>query len=164
MDEASVTTYARLVLRDAMYVRSKLEDETDDREWWLAWVLVVVLLRTVGDVLHKVDGAHDPQLKAVSKELYHSWDVGQENAIFRDFIKLERDALVHQYFSNMTEGSVAVAVISAEAESGDSHWLSENLYRPMSGGIYEGEDGRDVLDSAIAWWERQLAEIERRMS
>lgn len=30
--------------------------------------------------------------------------------------------------------------------------IEENLYRPMSAGTFEGEDGRTLLDEAIEWW------------
>jgi hypothetical protein len=43
---------------------------------------------------------------------------------------------------------------------GEPHWLDQNLYRPMSDRPFEGEDGRDVIDQAIDWWEQQLALVE----
>jgi len=156
---------ARLVLRDITAVRKKLEDEVDDREWRLAWVLALVLLRTVGDVLDKVDGFMDPLVKASSAELYKEWKKGDDGVIFRDFIKRERDSIVHEYQTSMTEGPIPLMAIFAgpDGVEGDGpHWMNENLYRPMGSGRYEGEDGRDVLDSAIAWWARQLDEVDRR--
>jgi hypothetical protein len=65
----------------------------------------------------------------------------------------------------MTEGSIPLMAIQhgPDGPDGDGpNWLDENLYRPMGAGKYEGEDGRDVLDLAISWWEAQLDEVERR--
>jgi len=158
---------ARLVLSDVRSVLTRLEDETDGREWRLLWVLAVVLLRTVGDVLYKVDAAADPRVKAVAGDLYQSWKVDDDGAIFRDFIKLERDSIVHEYVTNMIYGAVSVATYSVGADSlyeHSPHWLDDNLYRPMGAGIFVGEDGRDVIKIAIAWWELQLDEINRRIA
>lgn len=158
---------ARLVLQDAKIVRKKLEDEVDDREWRLGWVLAVVLLRTVGDVLDKVDGLMDPLVKGASAELYKSWKLGEDGMIFRDFIKRERDSIVHEYQTAMTEGSIPLMVLAAGPnglEGDGPHWVDENLYRPMGSGKFEGEDGRDVLDLAIDWWDRQLDEVDRRVT
>ena len=156
-----MTDAARLVLADAKHVRERLENETDGREWRLAWALAVVLLRTVGDVLDKVDGVADRRVKSASAELYRSWKVGKENAIFRDFIKVERDCIVHEYLTSMTEGQIPVAVIGPDEEESPI-WLDDEMYRPLGAGRYVGEDGRDVIDEAISWWERQLEEIENR--
>jgi hypothetical protein len=41
--------------------------------------------------------------------------------------------------------------------------VEENIYRPVSGGTYAGEDGRTLIDEAIDWWLCQLDEIDRRM-
>lgn len=158
---------ARLVLDDARFVRQRLEDETDERAWRLDWVLTVVLLRTVGDVVHKVEGAEDPRVQAVAAELYRSWSDGEENAIFRNFIKAERDSIVHEYCTAMSDGPIAIVALPAalsDAPPADvSALLEENLFRPMQYGPYGGEDGRDVIDQAISWWDIQLDEIDRRV-
>jgi hypothetical protein len=159
--------HARLVLSDVRLVLSKLEDETNGREWRLLWCLAVVLLRTVGDVLHKVDAAADPRVNAVAGELYQGWKAGDDGAIFRDFIKSERDSIVHEYETAVTSGAIPVAICSdgtVASEEYSLHWLGENLYRPMGAGMFAGEDGRDVIKMAIAWWELQLDEINRRIA
>lgn len=159
--------HARLVLSDAELVRNRLEDECDEREWRLDWALAVVLLRTVGDVLHKVDGAANPQVKRASRELYKSWGDGEENAIFRHFIKQERDSIVHEYRTAMSEGAIAIidvaAALSKEPVILDD-LIEENLFRPMNDGPYAGQDGRDLIDDALEWWRVQLDEIDRKAS
>ena len=145
----------------------RLEHERDEREWRLDWALAVVLLRTVGDVLHKVDGAANPQVKRASRELYESWGTGKENAIFRHFIKQERDSIVHEYRTAMSEGPIAIinvaTALSREPVTLDD-LIEENLFRPMNDGPYAGQDGRDLIDDALEWWRAQLDEIDRRAS
>jgi hypothetical protein len=158
--------HARLVLDDVRLVRERLEDERDDRAWRLDWALAVVLLRTVGDVLDKVDGENDPRVKAVAGELYRSWRHGDDNAIFRDFIKAERDSIVHEYRTAMSEGPIAIVALhkalSKNPPADLTDLLEENLFRPLEYGPYAGEDGRDIVDQAVAWWEIQLDEIDHK--
>jgi hypothetical protein len=39
--------------------------------------------------------------------------------------------------------------------------IGENIYRPLLDGPWEGDDARDVLSEAIAWWDGQLTAVER---
>lgn len=156
---------ARLVLQDAMFVRDKLENEIGHIEWRLYWVLAVVLLRAVGHVLDKVDGQNDPVVKRVAGELHKSWRSGEENAIFRDFIERERNSILKEYSSEITEGPVPIMAHVQRHDGFDVirlFLIEENLYRPMESGAFAGEDGRTLLDEAIAWWALQLGEIDRR--
>lgn len=156
--------HARLVLSDAELVRERLEDERDEREWRLDWALNVVLLRTIGDVLHKVDGAADSLVKQASRELYSRWNEGDENAIFRHFIKQERDSIVHEYRTAMSEDPIAIVNVAAALSKNPvalTDILDENLFRPMDHGIFAGQDGRDLIDDALEWWRVQLDEVDR---
>ncbi|MCC7703509.1 hypothetical protein IGS59_14765 [Janthinobacterium sp. GW460P] len=158
---------ARLVLQDAMFVREKLENELGHIEWRLYWVLAVVLLRAVGHVLDKVDGNDDPAVKREANTLHKSWRSGDENAIFRDFIERERNSILKEYESEITEGPVAIMAHLQQHDGFDvvrQFLLEENIYRPMGAGVFEGEDGRTLLDEAIAWWARQLGEVDRRVA
>ncbi len=155
---------ARLVLQDAMFVREKLETELGHVEWRLYWVLAVVLLRAVGHVLDKVDGANDISIKQKANTLHKSWRTGDENLIFRDFIERERNSILKEYESEITEGPVP---IMAHLQSHDGFdvirqfLIEENIYRPMGSGAYAGEDGRTLIDESIAWWARQLDTIDQ---
>lgn len=155
--------HARLVLQDVMAVRENLEHETGAIQWRLNWVLAVVLLRTVGHVLDKVDGAADPRVKQLAKEKFSNWKVADEHAIFRDFIELERNSILKEYELSITEGPIPIV---AHLQRGDGFdvirqfLIEENLYRPISGGVYDGEDGRTLIDDAIQWWRVQLGEID----
>ena len=52
-----MTARARIVLEDCRLALQLLEEETDLRRWRLHWVAAVALVRAVGHVLEKVDGA-----------------------------------------------------------------------------------------------------------
>lgn len=157
---------ARLVLQDAMAVRHKLEDETGVIEWRLYWVLSVVLLRAVGHVLDKVDGAADRRVKLLARKLHKSWAAGDENRIFREFIEHERNSILKEYEVSMSEGPVPLVAHLQSFDGFDvvrQFLIEENLYRPVRTGFYEGEDGRTLLDEAIDWWRIQLAGIDLAM-
>jgi len=147
-----------------MYVREKLENETGRIEWRLFWILAVVLLRAVGHVLDKVDGAADPKVKKAANDLHRSWRTGADHAIFRDFIEHERNNILKEYEFEMTEGPVPIMAILQSHDGFDvvrQFLIEENIYRPMSSGAFEGEDGRTLLDEAIAWWAAQLEAVDR---
>ena len=83
------------------------------------------------------------------------------HAIFRDFIERERNSILKEYSSTMTEGPVPLLAYLQNGEGFDvirQALIEENIYRPMSDGPYEGEDGRTVLDEAIEWWGNNLPE------
>jgi hypothetical protein len=146
-----------------MYVRDKLEMEVGHIEWRLYWVLAVVLLRAVGHVLDKVDGENNSAVRTTAKTLHKTWKTADEHAIFRDFIERERNNILKEYASEMTEGPVP---IMAHLQSHDGFdvvrqfLIEENIYRPMGSGMFEGEDGRTLIDDAIEWWAEQLDEID----
>lgn len=147
-----------------MYVRQKLENELGRIEWRLLWVLAVVLLRAVGHVLHKVDGEQDPAVRKAADDLYRAWQREPEHAIFREFIECERNNILKEYEFAMTEGPVPVVAYLQNHDGFDvarQCLIEENIYRPMADGPYEGEDGRTLLDEAIAWWAVQIDAIDR---
>lgn len=157
---------ARLVLHDAMFVRNKLENEIGVTEWRVNWVLCVVLLRTVGHVLDKVDGRDDPRVKEVSKGHYRAWLSAPEHEIFRNFIENERNNIVKEYSSSVTEGPIPLVAYLQSNDGFDQvrqFLIEENIYRPLHSGHYEGEDGRTLLDEAIEWWRTQLQRVDEEV-
>ena len=157
---------ARLVLQDALYVRRLIEDETGKIEWRLYWVLLVTLLRAVGHVLRNVDGANDQRVKTVAAELHRSWKEGEEHAIFREFIEAERNNILKEYAFQVTQGPISIMAHLQQTDGFDTvrqFLLEENIYRPMEGGPYDGEDARTLADEALEWWTAQLSCIDLRV-
>lgn len=64
--------------------------------------------------------------------------------------------MLKEYEIGFLSGPIGVL---AQAE-GKVYELDENLFCPIVDGRYAGEDCRDVLATAIAWWEKQLDLIE----
>jgi hypothetical protein len=152
-----MTLKARTVLNDCKSAHSLLEDETDEVRLRLFWVAGVALLRAVGHVLHKVDSEQSPALKLRIERAFSSWKKDREaNAILWEFIEDERNNLLKEYDVGFLSGPVHMLI---EPE-GQAFTLDENLFCPISDGRYAGEDGRDVMAGAIAWWENQLANLE----
>jgi|SRR5580658_183103 hypothetical protein len=164
-----MTTAARHVLKDCRLAHAMLEDETEPDKFRVLWVAASALIRSVGQVLDKIDG-QDPHLRAVARERYNLWRKDNaEHLIFRNFIKQERDLVIHEYRSNLDpRENLPVAIIDGrpalisetDAAVDSSYRLDENIFRPFAGGRWAGEDVRDVLLEAMEWWERELTVID----
>lgn len=95
-----MTYKARQVLDDCELALKFLEQATTDQIWRVHWFAAVALVRTVGDVLDKVDG-QDPKYQAAVKAAYKDWQADREGSmIFWEFIKDQRDKLIHEYDSD----------------------------------------------------------------
>ena len=97
----TTTVAARQVVRDCRLVHAMLEDETKPDRFRVLWVAALALVRSVGQVLDKIDG-QDRRTRALAKERYNLWrQDGPEHRISRDFIKRERDLIIHEYRSSL---------------------------------------------------------------
>lgn len=159
---STAVPHARAALDDARHVRAKLEDELDEREWRLQWVLVLTLLRVIGHVLDKVDAASNPALRAITTVRYAQWKCGPSHVVFHSFIETERNLILKEYRTSLWEGPAFA--VSTDDEVVELFDLAEgNLFRPLEGGPYAGEDGRDIIDDALRWWQEQLDSIDREL-
>jgi hypothetical protein len=150
-----------------------LEQSPNEQFWRVHWFAAVILVRTVGDVLDKVDSRDSAYRKAIV-DAYRRWKNDKESsAIFWEFIKPQRDKLVHEYDSDvhpLDRVSLAVefGLVSMEDGATKTHGevfeIDESIYRPMLEGRWQGDDGRDVLREAITWWIEQLDAIEAAVS
>ena len=166
-----MTYRARLVLNDCALALELLEQATTDELWRVHWFAAIGLVRTVGDVLDKVDGLN-PMLAPKIAQAYKDWQADRERyRIYWDFIKDQRDKLIHQYASDVHPLEIipiAVEYCVASVDDGSEHIVSdifeldENIYRPMLDGPWEGDDARDVLRNAIDWWKAELDKLDSR--
>lgn len=146
---------ARSVLADCKHAFNLLQEESHPETFRVLWVAGVALARAVGHVLQKVDGEHDEATKQAVASAYSSWKIDKPgNAIFWDFIEEERNQVLKQYELGFFAGPVDIVA------GGEIHTLDDHLFCPITDGTFAGEDCRDILEQAIEWWERQLAEIE----
>lgn len=168
----AMTYAARQVLADCRIALELLELETDLNRWRVHWAGAIALARAVGHVLDKVDG-EDPELRTVARAAFERWKSDDpEHEIFREFIEAERNNILKEYRfrHHPVEGvPVAVELTLAHAETGELRRhaevfeLGDNVYRPMLEGYREGDDARDVLEEALAWWERQLDAMDAEL-
>jgi len=152
---------------------SLLEEEADTQRWRIHWAAAVALIRAVGHVLDKVDG-EDPFIKKAAGAAFKEWKrADPKHEIFREFIERERNNLLKEYRSDvhpLAEVALAIELTAQPVDGGPpvrfAHVaeIGENIYRPLLDGPWEGDDARDVLSAAIAWWERELAAIEHESS
>ncbi len=150
---------ARIVLDDCRIVLDSLDSATDERSFRIHWVALVTLLRAVGHVLEKVDATNDARLRRAVNAKWTEWKTNRdENRIFWDFVEAERNSVLKTYEANYHPGDVDIVVTSGS--NSELFVLDEAIFQPMLDGLYAGEDARDVAQEALAWWERQLAEIE----
>jgi hypothetical protein len=154
-----VTEQAREALKDCRYAWNRLEASTNTQEFRILWVAGVALVRMVGDVLDKVDSHSDPALKCAIQEAYHTRQ--KSDPLYSGFIKCERDQLIHRYETAIYEGSCITLGVE-DAGVVEMFALDECIYKPMESGPFAGEDGRDVLKSAIDWWDAELEWIDAR--
>lgn len=159
-----MTSAAREVLDDCRTALRMLEEVEDLRRWRVLWAGSLALLRAVGHVLKKVDGA-DALIGSVVDERFMNWKTEREaNAIFWDFIDDERNSILKEYrFGVSLADEIPMLVERFKLEGGtegEVFQLGKNLYRPILNGHGEGEDARDMYQEALDWWDRELTIIE----
>jgi hypothetical protein len=150
-------TAARRVLLDCRVAYELLELESDDARFRVLWVGAVALLRSVGHVLQKVDARQGQAYEEAINRAWQRWKTDREgNAIFWNFIEQERNNVLKQYDIGLLEEPIDLV----EQPGKVHHRLGDNLFRPIAEGRFAGEDGRDLVEQAISWWESQLCVIE----
>ena len=142
---------SRRALADANKALQMLEEAADQSALRVLWVASVVLLRTVGDALYKVD-ARSPAVRRAQERAYRKWIESGDPTW--EFLRSERNALVHEHLFGLHMEPVQVVVDGVEAE------LDWSLFAPIYDGEYAGADGRDVLLGVATWWKEQLDIIE----
>lgn len=165
-----MTYNARKVLGDCQIALSLLEEEADVHRWRIHWAGAVALIRAVGHVLDKVDG-RDMHIKGAASAAFSRWkSADPKHHIFREFIERERNNLLKEYHSDvhpLAEVGLVLELASQPAGDGEVEKscqiaeIGENLFKPFLDGPWEGEDARDVLAEAIAWWDSELLVIEQ---
>src|SRR3974390_2048411 len=149
---------SREVLSDCKHALNLLEKESCPETFRVLWVAAITLVRTVGDVLDKVDAKREDRTSKTVAAAYPNWKLNRpSNSIFWDFIREERNQVVHEYEIGFFPGPVDLM------SGGDLYTLGEHLFCPIIDGPFAGGGCRDILQQAITWWEHQLGEIERRV-
>ena len=146
-------------LADAEYVLKLLEECDDKRLFRIYFVTCITLLRTVGQVLVR-KSAEQRIRDAVTKVFNNHKADNVADKIYFEFIKKERDIIVHEYDINLDCNDWEV--VYPDGVDFGLFNLGE-LYRPLTDLSFQGQDVRDLLGDGVKWWKTQLAEIEKEL-
>ena len=146
-----MTRAAREVLEDCRGAIDEIGDGIQGRAWRRRWVAAVVLLRTVGYVLAKIDVNISPKYKRAIEAAWSQLNQSKPAPeIFWEFIDAERHNIIHEYEVGAGQG---VTVHLGQSKPTEHHYL-------VNTGPFAGRDQRDVLREALAWWEAYLDGID----
>ncbi len=116
------------------------------------------MLRSIGHILEKRESKNDPKIKIANQEWWKKVnEEKEENSIFFEFIKVERDETIKEYFLMYADEGVILT-----HENGDEEEASASEYMPMALGKFAGDDCRYLLREAYLWWHEQVDWIEKR--
>ena len=146
-----MTLAAREVLEDCRGAVDEIGDGIQGRAWRRRWVAAVVLLRTVGYVLGKIDVNIGPRYKVAIDAAWKQLNGSKPRpVIFWEFIEAERNNIIHEYEVGAGQGAT---VHLGQNKPIENHYL-------VNTGPFTGRDQRDVLREAIEWWESYLNAID----
>lgn len=157
-----MTATARLVLGDCEGVLASIEKDMLSELWRPRWAGLVALLRAVGHVLDKVDGAHSPEAR---QAIADAWNDMKESRIFRQFIEEERNNVLKAYefgpAMNITirPGTAHLNLATGETYSSPSGPTTVDAF--MRSGGFEGQDPLTLCRDAIEFWRVHLDKIDR---
>jgi hypothetical protein len=147
------------VLYDAEYVLGLMEECDDKRLFRIYYIAGITLLRTVGQVLVSKNSTQSVR-SATLKVFAEQNENKDSNKIYFNFIKKERDIVIHEYEINLECDDWEV--VFPDGDDFSIFNLGE-LYRPLIDLSFEGQDVRDLFGEAIKWWKTQLAAIEKEL-
>lgn len=129
----------------------------------------MVLLRAVGHVLKKIDGASGSQYESAIDRWWTTLKSTKPvPQIFWGFIDEERNNIVKEYQTNAGQGvTIQLSGVSTGLRTGEQKVNPPNppiYHYTMDAGPFQGRDQRDLIAKAIQWWETQLDAIDRDVS
>jgi hypothetical protein len=164
LSSAAMKLKAWQPLDDCKAAFEMLEGETrNTAKLRIYWTACVVLLRTVGHVLAKIDAQRDPRIHAAIAAAWDGWKRNRnDHAIFWDFVERERNAVLKEYEFSIEQALGLAYTADGKIETDETgDWLVEELdYFWMKGPAFDLWDSRDVMVEALGWWEDQLSKIE----
>lgn len=160
-----MTNSARLVLADCEKAAAEIDSDIQGSSWRRWWITSVVLLRTVGHVLKKVDSTRSAAHKLAIDEAWRSLRRSKpEPAIFWGFIEDERNNILKEYKLSAGQGVIVrpggVTVNRVTGEQHASEGLPTIYHYVINDGCFKGRDPRCVLREAIEWWRAHLDAID----
>ena len=161
-----MTTTARYVLSDCERVLGSMKEEMPSELWRPGWAGLIALLRAVGHVLDKVDGAHSPEAKQVIKDAWNELKKSKpQPRIFWQFVEEERNSILKAYefgpAMNITirPGTAHVNLATGDTSSSPSGPTTFEAF--MRSGSFEGQEPLTLCRDAIEFWRVYLDKIDR---
>jgi hypothetical protein len=164
---------AREILENCRQGLDRLWQNPNGHDWVIQWAGTLALLRTVGDALknlQKVDANTDPRLRLAQADWWRRTKAGAP-PIYCEFIQKERNLLLHGATLNAGQSAmVFLQGVEATALAAGQSPPPPKPIQPlaaakysyhMNSGPFAGRDPRELIEEGVAWWERQIAEIER---
>jgi hypothetical protein len=150
----------------------RLWQDPTGHDWVIQWAGTLALLRTVGAALKNLqkDITADPRLQRAQADWWQRTKAAAPKIYF-EFIDDERNTLLHGATVNAGQSAMVPmqgAEVTALAAGQAPPPPKPIPPRPptihtyhMNSGPYEGSDPRELIKEGIAWWEQQIADIER---
>lgn len=138
-------------------------------EWKVIWIGTCTILRTAID-LFQVD-AKSCLDSSIKKEIAVEWkaikDAKEEHAIFWEFLKHERDNVIHEYQWQAYESWIRPdgTVRDTSLSLLSLHLLDDDGARPvllMKSGPFKGRDSLELLKESADWVEARIFGAIRR--
>ena len=162
---------AREVFRDCEYTKERLQEAIDQntiQDAKVFWFAAVAMLRTIGYVLYNVDAKmRGSKFRTALKQSFELW---QEEQMFKDFIDFERHDIVKEYKSSLSEQTSTEDDFLLLASGGRLLLVDGGAFMIGTStitklikerGAYSGESPVDVISKALAWWDKELSELEK---
>jgi len=138
---------------------------SDDRRWWIGYLSCVSLLRTIGYVLHNVDGRRSEFAGKVVREHYARWNRDEEHRIFPLFIEQQRNLVLKEYqFDADPLQAVSVPLMSLDRELQPLESMGAVNMVLFADGPLEGYHVDQLMWDVYEWWVKQLGSIEQDLS
>lgn len=167
-----MTARARMVLQDCKHAISRYSDELQGEALRVSWVSIIVLLRTVGHVLAKVDRrASEPIARAIDAWWYQLKATRPEPTIFWEFIDKDRNQMLKLYEANidrrltgngpMVDGKpTKVSISLTSMRGGRVSVRGGDLTSVIKEGPFAGRHELEIAREAYEWWKGELDAID----
>ena len=160
-----MTTAARMVLTDCEQEIALLQQVLPESQWRRRWLTVLALLRAIGHVLDKVDGADSPALRSAINQWRPEVKGDKEHhAIFWEFVEQERNNVLKTYRWAIRR-QVLLEVTPIEINLSKSKVIEVPILPPqelqaIGSGRFKNWDPILLASEAIAWWAAQLVRVD----
>jgi hypothetical protein len=143
-----MTTAARKALKSLELAHDMLKEQPDPERFNVVYLSCLVLCRSIGHVLQKVDAVESKRHRSAIESAYRRWKSSDhDQRIFKNFIEENRNELIKESnfkYEIISSFPYALAVLNEELLGYDY---------PV-----------DAIGICINWWHVQLREIEEEVN